>query len=254
MIKNCNTVSICGVKINNITFEEAVREIDRHIHEKRPSFIVTPNLDHIIKLQKDAEFRKIYNAADLVLVDGVPILWASKFLGTPLKERIAGSDLFPALCSLAAKKGYKLFLLGGRTQGGVLLVAKILKKRYPGLSIVGAYSPRFGFEKRPEENKKIIQKIKDAAPDILLVGLGAPKQEKWIYAFKDEYNVPVSIGIGISFHFVSGRVRRAPRGIQKLGLEWFWRLMAEPGRLWKRYLIDDMKFFWLVLKQKIRAS
>jgi exopolysaccharide biosynthesis WecB/TagA/CpsF family protein len=210
---------------------------------------VTPNVDHIIKLQKDEEFQQIYRDASLVLADGMPLLWAAKFLGTPLKEKISGSDLFPKLCTVAAEKGYKVFFLGGR-QGAAQKAAEALKMKHNALQVVRCYSPAFGFENSENENKKIVGMIKEARPDILFVGLGAPKQEKWIYKYRNQYQVPVSIGIGVSFEFVAGMVKRAPFCMQKIGLEWFWRLMMEPKRLWKRYLVDDLKFFGLVFKQK----
>jgi N-acetylglucosaminyldiphosphoundecaprenol N-acetyl-beta-D-mannosaminyltransferase len=203
-----------------------------------------------MKLQNDAEFRQIYDNASLVLADGMPLIWASKFLGTSLKEKISGSDLFPKLCKVAAEKGYRLFFMGGRP-GAALKAAEVLRDRYPDIQIVGTYSPPFGFENDREENDKIVRAIKNAKPDILFVGLGAPKQEKWIYKYRNDYQVPMSIGVGVSFEFVSGMVKRAPLWMQRVGLEWFWRLMMEPKRLWKRYLVDDPVFFWLVLKQKL---
>jgi len=189
----------------------------------------------------------------LVLADGTLLLWAAKFLGTPLKEKISGSDLFPKLCKLSAKKGYKVFFLGGRSDASVT-AKKVLQNRYTGLDVVGTYSPPLGFESDPVENKKIIKLIKNFKPDILFVGLGAPKQEKWIYSHKAKYQVPVSIGIGVSFEFVAGMVKRAPRWMQIIGLEWFWRVLMEPLRLWQRYLVDDMKIFGLVLKQKLQKQ
>lgn len=234
-----------------MSMNEVVGVIKNFIDNKEQGYVVTPNIDHVVKLQNDKEFLEIYKNASLVLSDGMPILWAAKFLGSPLKEKISGSDLFLKLCESAAENGYRLFFLGGRP-GAALKAAEILKLKYPNIKIVGTYSPPFGFEKDENENNKIVRMIKDAAPDILFVGLGAPKQEKWIYGHKDKYMVPISMGIGISFEFTAGIVKRAPLFMQKLGFEWFWRLMMEPKRLWKRYLVDDMKFFWLVLKEKLK--
>ena len=245
-----NKIKICGVQINNVNFTETIRAVDELVHKKSRAFIVTPNIDHIVRLQKDFEFKKIYEEAALVLPDGMPILWAAKYLGTPLKEKVSGSDLFTKLCEISAKKEYKLFFLGGR-ECAAAKAADVLKTKYPGVQIVGAYYPSFGFEDDEAENMKIVEMIREAKPDILFVGLGAPKQEKWIYKYKDQHQAPVSIGIGVSFEFVSGMVKRAPVWMQKFGFEWLWRLMMEPKRLWKRYLIDDPVFFWLVLKQKL---
>ncbi len=243
-------VNICGVNIDNVAFDDAIRIIDCFVERKVPTYVVTLNVNHIVILSQDNAFRQLYEGASLVLADGMPILWAAKFLGVPLKEKISGSDLFPRLCEVAAGKGYKLFLLGGK-EGAAAKAAYILKAKYPVIQIAGVYCPPFGFENDAEENKKTIEMIRVAKPDILFVGVGSPKQEKWIYKHKDEYQVPVSIGIGATFDFVSGIVKRAPLWMQKIGLEWFWRLMMEPRRLWKRYLIDDPVFFWLVLKQKL---
>jgi N-acetylglucosaminyldiphosphoundecaprenol N-acetyl-beta-D-mannosaminyltransferase len=242
-------IDIANVMINNVSMVEALTIIEDMIENMSAASIVTPNVDHIVKLQKDEEFRSAYHDAALVLADGVPLLWAARFLGTPLKEKISGSDLFPKVCGVAAEKGYRLFFCGGR-EGAADTAKAVLETKYPGLKVVGTYCPPFGFEADEKENSKIIQLIKDVKPDILFVGLGAPKQEKWINKYEKQYQVPVSIGIGVSFEFVAGMVKRAPLWMQKIGLEWFWRIMMEPGRLWRRYLVDDMEFFGLVLKQK----
>lgn len=244
-------VIISTIKIDNLTFGEAISSIQELIKNKIPSYVVTPNIDHIMITLRDKEFKKIYESASLSLADGMPILWAAKFLKTPLKEKISGSDLFVKLCKIAAEKEYRLFFLGGKP-GSASKAAELLGGRYPKIQIVGIYSPQFGFEQNEAENKKIVKMIKDSKPDILFVALGAPKQEKWIYKYKDEYNAPLSIGIGAAFEFFAGVVKRAPKWMQNAGLEWFWRLMMEPKRLWKRYLVDDMKFFWLIFKQKLR--
>ena len=249
-LSNMNKVNVCGVKIDNVSFQCVLDKIDIFIKEHKNVYIVTPNVDHIIKLQKDEEFQQVYRDASLVLADGMPLLWAAKFLGTPLKEKISGSDLFPKLCAVAAERGYKVFFLGGREQAAEK-AAEALKIRHSGLKVAGYFFPPFEFEHNEAENELIVRMIKQARPDILFVGLGAPKQEKWIYQFKNQYQVPVSIGVGVSFEFVSGIVKRAPLWIQRLGFEWFWRLAMEPKRLWKRYLTEDMFFFWLILKQKL---
>ena len=245
-------VNICGVGIDNVSMPKAIEAVEDCINKNKNCMVSFLNVDVLIKAQNEI-FKAILTKSCLLLADGVPLLWAAKFLGTPLKEKISGSDLFPKLCEIAAEKGYKVFFLGGRAGAG-LKTAEVFKNKHSKIQVAGVYSPPFGFEQDEVENKKIIRMIKEAKPDILFVGLGAPKQEKWIYKYKDEYQVPVSIGVGASFEFASGFVKRAPVLMQKTGFEWFWRLMQEPKRLWKRYLIDDMKFFWLVLKQKYNKS
>ncbi len=212
-------------------------------------YVITPNVDHIVKLNKNPSYRKVYDEAALNLADGVPVMWAAKFLGTPLKDKISGSDLLPVMCKVAAEKGYRLFFMGGRV-GAADQAAVEFCTRFPGLQIVGTYCPPFGFEKDDAENTKIVNMIRDAKPDILFVGLGAPKQENWILRFLHQYNVPISIGVGASFEFAAKMVKRAPVWMQKAGLEWFWRILMEPKRLWRRYFIEDMQFFPLLLKQK----
>jgi N-acetylglucosaminyldiphosphoundecaprenol N-acetyl-beta-D-mannosaminyltransferase len=251
MINDCKKVNICGVEIDNITFKEAIEEIGRLVSKHIPAYIVTPNVDVIVKLQDDAKFREIYLSASLVLVDGVPLLWGAKFLGTPLKEKISGSDLFPKLCGVAAERGYKVFFLGGR-EGAGQKAAEVLKRSYSSLQVAGYYSPPFGFENKEIESEKIVRMIKEVKPDILFVGLGSPKQEKWIYKYKQCLPmIKIFMAIGATINFEAGLICRAPKWMSNLGIEWFYRLLSEPQRLWKRYLLDDLPFFWLLLKQKL---
>ncbi|MGB5971410.1 MAG: WecB/TagA/CpsF family glycosyltransferase [Spirulinaceae cyanobacterium] len=243
-------VNICGVSIDQYSFNEVVDIIvQQAIAGTEPEYVVTPNAQHLVTLQKDAEFQEIYRHAFLVVPDGVPLLWAANCLETPLQGRVNGTDLFESLCAVAPEKDLKVFLLGGRP-GAAEDAAKLLQARHPGLQISGTYCPPYGFENDAVELSKINQMIKDAAPQLLFVGLGAPKQEKWIYAHYQELKVPVSLGIGVSFELVAGTVQRAPKWMQKTGLEWFFRLLVEPGRLWKRYIFGNTLFLWLVLKQR----
>lgn len=242
-------INICGIEIDNVSMNEAIERIGKFILEKKPRYVVTPNVDHLVKLQKDSRFKEIYDQASLVLADGVPVMWAARFLGTPLQEKVSGSDLLVALCQKAAKKGYRLFFLGG-LEGVAEKARERLEKDFPGIQITGTYSPPLGFERDLAEKEKIEILIRNASADIVFVGLGAPKQEKWISENYKMLNVPVSIGVGVSFDFVAGTVKRAPKWMQKIGLEWFWRLSMEPRRLWRRYLVEDPYFFWMVLRQK----
>ena len=244
-------INLLGTAIDNVTMEEALQTIERFIHEKNNRMVFTPTVDHLVKLKSDAEFREAYERCDLVLPDGMPLLWAGIFLGTPFKQKVSGSDLFPLFCVLAARKGYRLFLLGS-PPGVASKASQILKAKSPGLQVVGTYSPPFDFEEDENENRKMVRMIRAAKPDILFVGLGAPKQEKWIAKYKNDYQCPVSMGVGASFDFVVDPRKRAPRWMSHAGLEWFWRLLHEPRRLWKRYLIKDPIFFYWVLLQKLK--
>lgn len=240
-------IKFLNTEIDNMTMKEAVNEIDKLILNGKPSYVVTPNVDHIVKLEKDYEFRKVYENADLILTDGMPLIWISKMKSMPIKEKISGSDLFPKVCELAAEKSYKVFLLGA-AEGVAAKAAENLKKKFNGLDIAGVYSPSYGFENKQDEIEEIIKIINEVKPDILAVGLGAPKQEKFIFKYKDRLNVPVSLAIGASIDFEAGNIKRAPRWMQDLGLEWFYRLCKEPRRMFKRYLVDDLKIMGLLLK------
>lgn len=247
-------VTIFDIRIDNVTLEEACNQILGFVENgEMHKYVVTPNVDHIIKIQRDKEFHHIYKNASLVLADGMPLVWAAKLLKKPLKEKVSGSDLFPVLCEKAARRNMRIFFLGGQ-EGVAQKAAEVLKRKYPEINIVGIYSPPFGFEKDEVENRKIINMINDTKPDILFVGLGAPKQEKWIYHHLKEINVPVSLGIGAAFDFVAGTKKRAPVWMQKAGLEWFWRFCLEPRRLFKRYFIDDVKFIYLFLRELLLKS
>ncbi|MBE9125330.1 MULTISPECIES: WecB/TagA/CpsF family glycosyltransferase [unclassified Coleofasciculus] len=247
-------VNICGIDIDGYAFDEVVEAIAHYaLSDGTPEYVVTPNAQHILTLQKDVQFREIYRKAFLVVPDGVSLLWAAKFLQTPLQGRVNGTDLFERLCAIAPEKGLKIFLLGGRP-GAAEKVKETLQTRHPGLQIVGTHCPPYGFESNPEELALINSKIKTASPHILFVGLGAPKQEKWIYANYKELGVPISIGIGVSFELVADMVKRAPIWMQKTGLEWFFRLLVEPNRLWQRYILGNPHFIWLVLRQRLGSS
>lgn len=244
-------INICGVGIDKYNFDRVLEQIVEHaLAGKPPEYVVTPNAMHIISLQKDRLFREIYRQAFLVVPDGVSLIWAAQFLNTPLNGRVNGTDLFEQLCAAAATRGLKVFLLGGRA-GAADAAREILEARHPDLKIVGTHCPPYGFESQSIELASINFKIKSAQPDLLFVGLGAPKQEKWIAANYQELSVPISVGIGVSFELVANMVSRAPVWMQKTGLEWLFRLIVEPGRLWKRYIIGNPLFILLVLKQRL---
>ena len=240
-------IKFLNTEVDNLTMDEAIYEIDKLIQRRRPGYVVTPNVDHIVKLEKDEEFKNVYKNADLILTDGMPLIWISKLKGNPIKEKVSGSDLFPKVCELASNKDYSIFLLGA-AKGIADKAAENLKNKYEGLNIVGTYSPSYGFEKKIHEIEKIIRIINECKPDILAVGLGAPKQEKFLYNYKDKLNVPISLAIGASIDFEAGNINRAPKWMQKSGLEWFYRLCKEPKRMFRRYIIDDMKILSIMGK------
>lgn len=247
-------VEISGVAIDSYSFDQVVEKIIVHAKmQGQPEYVVTPNAQHIVLLQKDEQFRQIYRQAFLVVPDGVPLIWAAKFLNTPLNGRVNGTDLFERLCAVSAAQGLSVFLLGGRP-GAAEQAAWVLRDRHPSLKMAGFYCPPYGFEKDKAELDRIDQLIQAAAPDILFVGLGAPKQECWISEHYQTLGVPVSLGIGVSFELTAGVVKRAPKLMQKLGLEWLFRLLMEPRRLWKRYVSGNTLFILLVLKQRFKMG
>lgn len=241
-------VVIDSVAVDNVTMEEAIRIVEEHIDRREGLLVVTPNVDHLLRLRRDEEFRRAYAQAGLVLADGVPLLWLARLQGTPLKAKVSGSDFLVEFCNMAARTGRRVFFLGG-LEGVADRAAEVLKKTYPGLQVVGAYSPSLGFERKDEENRRIVEMVKKSRPDILFVGTGAPKQEKWLLRHWPELGPIVCIGVGAAFDFISGRVPRAPRWMRDSGFEWLWRLIHEPRRLFYRYIIEDFPFFlFLVIK------
>lgn len=238
-----------NTKIDNITMNEAIIRIDNLIKNKRQSYIVTPNVDHIVRLESDSEFKNAYDNADLVLTDGMPLIWISKLLKCKIKEKVSGADLLPQVCKLASFNGYKVFLLGA-APGIAEKAGANLKCKFEGLNICGCYSPKLRFEDDEVEIKKIIDLINKEKPDILALALGTPKQEKFIYRYKDKIDVGVTLNIGAAVDFQAGAVRRAPIWMQNSGLEWFYRLLKEPKRMFKRYLIDDLKILKIVFKYR----
>ncbi len=235
--------------IDNITLEEAVAHIEKCILQRKIGYVITPNTDQIVRMEKDDYFRTICEQSELLLVDGHPLMWISRFYKRPFKEKICGSDLVPVLCRLAAQKGYSVFLLGA-APGVALKAAKRLQQDYPGLKVAGVYSPPPGFEKDPEEMRRINMILKESHADMLFVGMGVPKQDIFIYENKDIYRIPMSFSVGGTIDFLAGEQKRAPKWVSRIGMEWLYRLLHDPRRLFKRYLIDDIGIFRLVLKYR----
>lgn len=238
-----------NIEIDNLTMKETLKAINKLIRENQNAYVVTPNVDHLVQLDKDKELQDAYANASLILADGKPLLWIARWYHTPIKEKISGSDLFPLLCKMAAYKGYKMFFLGA-AEGVAVKAAENLSKKYQGLQVAGTYSPPFGFDKNEAEVEKIVKIIKEANPEILIVGLGCPKQEKFMYHYCKKLNVPISLGLGACFDFEAGKIKRAPRWMSNHGLEWLFRITQDPKRMTKRYLIDDRKILTLAVKYK----
>jgi len=228
---------------------EAVDAITRHAAlGGPPACVVTPNAQHIVLLESNAGLREAYANAELVVADGASLVVASLLLREKLRERVAGVDLVGQLCGKAAELGLRVFLLGGRP-GSAQLAAEKLKRRFPRLIVAGACCPAQGFERDQRELQAISDAIRAARPDLVFVALGAPKQEFWMHRHGRRLGVPVLVGVGGSFEMLGGVLRRSPRFMQRMGCEWLYRLLLEPGRLWKRYLIGNCRFLGIVLRQ-----
>lgn len=244
------TVVILGVPFHDVTMAETLAHIDALVAARRPRYLATANLDFAALASQDVELQRILLEAHLVLCDGTPLVWASRWLGAPLRERVAGSDLMPVLAAHAAKSGHRLFLLGA-DEATLAEASARLQAANPGLVIAGAYSPPVA-KLLELDHEGILQRIHAARPDILLVAFGCPKQEKWIYMNLPRLNVPVAIGVGGTFDMIAGRVRRAPVWMRRCGLEWTVRLAQEPRRLFNRYLLD-LLFFVRALRHQRRV-
>jgi N-acetylglucosaminyldiphosphoundecaprenol N-acetyl-beta-D-mannosaminyltransferase len=240
-------VAVLGVPFAPLDTTEAIAAIREMIRSRRAHQIVTANVDFLVQANRDVELRRIFLDADLVLCDGAPVRWASRWLGNALPARVAGADLVPALFSSAIGRGLRVFLLGAGP--GVAAEAAVqIGVRWPEVRVVGTFCPAFGslLEMNHDE---IIREVRSARPDVLLVAFGCPKQEKWIAMHLRALGVPVVIGVGATIDFLAGRVRRAPEWMQRHGLEWLFRLAQEPARLHRRYRTNLREFFPAVLRE-----
>jgi len=242
-------VRIGRALVDGCSSSQAVDAIARHAARGGPpACVVTPNAQHIVLLESDAALCEVYANAELVVADGVSLVLASLILREKLRGRVAGVDLVDQLCGKAAELGLRVFLLGGGP-GSAQLAAEALQRRHVFLIVAGACYPALGFERDERALQAIDDAIRAARPDFIFVALGAPKQELWMERYGRRSGVPVLVGVGGSFEMLGGVLRRAPRLIQRMGCEWLYRLLLEPGRLWKRYLIGNCRFLGIVLCQ-----
>lgn len=247
-------INLFGMTIHSLDMPESISTIldwCRTPRERRCQYVVTPNVDHTVMYQTNAALRESYADASLILADGAPVIWASRLLGRALPERVAGSDLAPALFKRANADAeqnqppLRVYLLGAAPGVAERAAANVIA-RWPHVEIVGTLSPPLGFEKDPAENEKIFAAVAAAQPDLLILGLGAPKQELWIHAHAAELQAKVALCVGATIDFLAGEKSRAPRWMRRVGLEWLHRLSSEPGRLAKRYARDAWVFPQLV--------
>jgi N-acetylglucosaminyldiphosphoundecaprenol N-acetyl-beta-D-mannosaminyltransferase len=240
-------IQMMGCAVDNLDMEESLAVVEGFIRSGRPHQHVVVNVDKIVKASRDPGLRRIINDCDLINADGMPVVWASRLLGKPLKERVTGVDLFEALMARAAQKGWRVFLLGAREEV-VSGVARLYPARYPGLTIAGY---RNGYWSQAEE-EEVVAQIGAARPDILFVAISSPTKEAFLARYQAAMKVPFAMGVGGTFDVAVGHVKRAPVWMQKAGLEWFYRFLQEPRRMFRRYFIEDMAFVALFAREWVR--
>jgi N-acetylglucosaminyldiphosphoundecaprenol N-acetyl-beta-D-mannosaminyltransferase len=238
--------------VDRVTFEQALGAIEAMVATRSGGVVLTPNVDHVVMAGHDARFREAYARADLSLADGMPVVWASRLLGQPLPAKISGSDLVLPLMERANGGRWRVFLLGGGP-GVADEAAKRLEARFPDLVIAGTLAPRIDMSEPASCRAEVVQSVRAARADVVLVALGAPKQELWIAESAEALRPAVLLGVGAAVDFIAGTVPRAPAWISVSGLEWLYRLAREPRRLWKRYLLRDPEFLLILLAELRRA-
>lgn len=244
-------IRVGRLAVDRVDFEGALDAIDELVRAKSGGMVFTPNVDHVVQAEHDARFRDAYQAVSLSLADGMPLLWAARVLKTPLPAKVSGSDLVWPLMRRAAERSYRVYFLGG-SAGAAALAARKLHDELPTIQIVGTDSARIDVDAGPEAQQPVLARIAATKPDLLLVALGAPKQEIWSHEQRQHLGPTVCICVGASLDFVAGKVSRAPRWMSDAGLEWAYRLAQEPRRLAKRYLLRDPQFFGIVARQAFR--
>lgn len=244
-----NKIELLGLSLDNLSSSELLTEIEEDLESGRRARLVFVNVDVAVKADHDSELKKIINSSDYGMVDGMPLKWLADARHLRLKEKVSGADFVPLLCRMAAEKGKSVFILGGGDFVAEKAAGK-LKENYPGIRIAGYYAPPMGFETDEAEVAKTCDIIGRSRPDILIVCLGCPKQEKFVYENSGRYDAQISVCAGATVDFLAGRIRRCPKWMSNAGLEWFFRFLMEPKRLFKRYFIDDLEVLKLVFRHR----
>lgn len=242
-----------GLAVDALTSDEALSRVVELARTPEPSSVLFLNVDVMVKADRNPELARAINGSDLSLMDGKPPLKVANRLGIPLPEKVSGSDLVPRVCAMAAEEGLSVFILGG-AEGVPERARDNLLAKYPNLKVVGAYSPEMGFERDADELARMDRMVAEARPDILLACLSCPKQEVYVTRHKDVYGAPVSISCGATVDFLAGTAQRAPEWASRLGMEWLWRFLREPKRLFRRYFIDSWHFLVMVRGSKASQS
>lgn len=242
-------VNILGVNVSAVNEPAAIQIMNNWISNKQPNYVCVTGVHGVMECQRDQKLMDIHNRAGLVTPDGMPIVLISRFRGFSKVNRVYGPDLMLGICKDSVSHGYRHYFYGGEP-GVPELLAGSIQERFPGLVVAGTYSPPFR-NLNKEEDEEIIKKIKSTSPDFVWIGLGTPKQEKWMADHVERLDGAVLVGVGAAFDFHSGRKRQAPKWIRRSGFEWLFRLMTEPKRLWKRYLVNNPLFLSKLLLQEL---
>lgn len=240
-----NRRAILNTYVNDLTMDETVVEVERIVEAGEPTQHVVINASKVNLMEADPELREIVNACPLINADGASIVWAARMLGVPLRERVTGIDLFLRLVELAPEKGWGVYLFGAREEV-VQRVRSIFEEKYPGIRIVGCRNGYFTEDDEPA----IVADMAASGADLMFVAFSSPKKERWVHKYLDCIGIPFVMGVGGSFDVVAGVTARAPAWMQRCGLEWFYRFIQEPGRLWRRYVVGNSRFVALVLRYR----
>jgi N-acetylglucosaminyldiphosphoundecaprenol N-acetyl-beta-D-mannosaminyltransferase len=241
-------VELLGVPLALTDYERTMAWMDAAIAARQRGYVIAAAVHCLMVSQEDSELRDAVLGASLTVPDGQPLVWAMNLLGHDLSSRVYGPELMDRYCARAARTGTRMFLYGGRNQGALVQLALNLRRRHPGLKIVGGYSPPYR-QLDPEETAAVADEINRSGADVVWVGIGVPKQEKWMFQMRDVLEAPVLVGVGAAFDFHAGLVPQAPRWMQEFGLEWAYRLAHEPRRLWRRYTRYNPRFVAGFLRQ-----
>ena len=243
-------LSVLGVPVSALTMEDLLAIVDGWIERRERHYICTLDVHALIESQSAPDVQAVYQSASIVAPDGMPLVWLLRRAGFRFADRLCGPDLMPALFERSQRGGWRHFLYGS-SEATLALMKVNLAARFPDANIVGCESPPYR-ELTPREMSDTARRLNDLSPDIVWVGLGAPKQDRWIADYRSKLNAPVLIGVGAAFDMIAGTIKRAPRFVQQSGFEWAFRVAQEPGRLWKRYLISNSRFAMLMLDERLR--
>jgi N-acetylglucosaminyldiphosphoundecaprenol N-acetyl-beta-D-mannosaminyltransferase len=236
-----STRTILGVPVAMVDYDRAIAVMDQLIERRERGYVCAAPVHALMVAQDDPEMLAALRGATMVVPDGMPLVWAANSLGERLGDRVYGPELMSRYSRHSAARGHRVWLYGGRDQGSLVQLALSLRRLHPGIQVVGGYSPPFR-ALAPDEEATVVRQINEARPDVLWVGIGVPKQEKWMARMRERLDAPVLVGVGAAFDFHAGLIPQAPDALQRLGLEWVFRLVQEPRRLWRRYLRYNPRF------------